>query len=164
MKKAFGWSQTVCYLGSFLVFSAGISTFSLIQVFLNFLKLLVPPKNHRNAIPEIRNLGTKNTFHVLSEKLYHLKKDLADFIKMSSIHGVRNLAGGVGEKIFWLASIAVTSTVLAHCVSDLLEIFPQNTVIFEYDDKLYNVNEVFQLLFLIIPKRNQVTFRFRFQL
>lgn len=147
IKDAFGWSLKISYLGSFLVFSGGISLISIVQILLNILKIMIRSEKNRNMMPKIRKIGTKNVFDVLSEKMYHLRKDLTDFVKMSSIHGVHKLTGNFMKKIFWLAAIAVASIGVSHYLRNLFEIIPRNTVSYDLDDKMRSVNEVDSFIF-----------------
>lgn len=147
IKDAFSWSLRISYLGSFLVFSGGISMISIVQILLNILKTMIRSEKNRNTMPKIRKIGTKNVFDVLSEKMYHLRTDLTDFVKMSSIHGVHKLTGGVKVKIFWLIAIAVASMGFSHHLRNLFEIIPRNTVSYDLDDEMRSVNEVDSFIF-----------------
>lgn len=147
-KKAFGIFKVVSYLGSFLALAGGISVFSFARLLLNLLHSMIPSKKNVNEIGEIPTLETRNVFHELADRLYHLKMDVTDFITMSSIHCIRNLTGSFKAKIFWLLTISVATTACVHFVSDSFKLFPQNRISYELDDKEWNVNEVF-LIFIL---------------
>lgn len=142
VKKVLRFSQAVSYLGGFLAFTFGMSSFSFVQLLTSFFCILIPFKCKRTKATGIPTLGTKNRFHLLTEKLYHLNKDLKDFVKMSSIHGVRNLTGSFRKKVFWLSVIAVATASYVHFVRELLDVSPVNELSMEFDDEMWNVNDV----------------------
>lgn len=151
-RKRFSSSQAVVYFGSFLALFGGISLLSLMQLLLILAGAFVSLKKADNENAEIPSLETRNVFHVLTDKLYHVKKDISEYVKMSSISGVRNLAGSFREKIFWLAIISTAAAMCVHFVRDSFAIFNQKEVFLEYDYKTWSVNEVLltQLKFLMI--------------
>lgn len=121
--------------------AGGMSVFSIVQLLSCLLRVLIP-LNNNSEIKVIPSLGTRNVFHALSDKLYHLKKDFIDFVRMSSIHGVRNLTGSFRENIFWLAVISVATVSCVHFVGDLFKGSSLNEVVIELDDEVWSVDEV----------------------
>lgn len=124
--------------------TGGISVFSLVQLLLSGMRILIPLNNNTGskAIPTLRS---RNLFHILSDKLYHLKKDCADFIRMSSIHGVRNFTESFRENVFWFSVISVATAIWVHFVRDLFEGSPLTEVGVELDHKMWSVDEVFTI-------------------
>lgn len=88
-------------------------------------------------------------FTKFSTKLHHLKKDLSDFIKMSSIHGVNNLSRGFEAKIFWSAVIVVAASACVVFVRQLSNFHDQNQVFMRIEDKIWSDTEVFMEMFRI---------------
>lgn len=141
-KKVFGMFEAVSYLGSFLALAGGISVLSLLQLLLDFLRLVIPSKISDTEFRGIPALTTRNKFHVLSEKLNHLKKHATEYAGMSSIHGIRNITEGFRKKIFWLAVISVATASCVHFVRNLFDASYQNEVIMEFDDQVWSTDEV----------------------
>lgn len=121
--------------------------FSIVQLSLNLLRLEFFSKNKTKA-RAIPNVLSENYFHVLSGKLYHLKKDMNDFIRISSIHGIRNLQGGFKEKIFWLAAIVAATASFVYYSRYFFEALSQNEVAMQFDSEPWNSEEVFTFMFL----------------
>lgn len=149
IEKVFGFSQALSYLGAFLALFSGISVFTFVHLLLRFSCFLIPAKKsiENRAIPDLETRGYR-LFHSLSDKLYHLKKDLKDFVRLSSIQGVRHVAGDARESFFWLAILAVATGSCVHFVRDLFQKFNQNEVAIEFDSKTSSVHEVFYDFFL----------------
>lgn len=141
-KKLFGVFSAISYLGSFLALAGGLSLFSFLQCLLNFMRLVIPSMDTDIEIREIPALETKTKLRTLLEKLSHLKEHVEEFVKMSSIHGVHSLTGGFRGKFFWLAVISIATFGCAYFVKKSLELFSQNEVITEYEDKSWSVQEV----------------------
>lgn len=142
LKRVFGASQAIMYIGNILLLAGGISLLSLVQLLLDFLRFLILSKKSEKNIREIPSLATHSRFHIWTEKVYHLKKDLVEFLKLSSIHGLHKLTGGVREKILWFLIISVA---VAACCQSVLGLFrknPQNQVGLELDDQTWSATEV----------------------
>lgn len=113
------------------------------QLLLNFLRLLKASKKKVAVTREIPSLKTRTVLNTLADKMYHLKKDFTEFVKMSSIHGVRNLNGNSKEKIFWLSVISVASATFIRVTSAYYEAITQNQLFVQYDPEPWSTNEVF---------------------
>lgn len=121
---------------------SGVSVISVIQLVSNsFCFFISWFKNDKN-ISNIPRAEMQNRFACFTFKLYHLRKDLQDFVRMSSIHGVRQLKGTKGKKFFWLTVISVSTAVCVYFVRELLEAFPQNRVVIEIVERSPSENEV----------------------
>lgn len=140
-KILFGVVQAISYLGSFLALASGVSLLLLLQFLLDFVP--DPSWNTNSKLREIPTIKTRTSLHVVSEKLGHLVEHVRDFIKMSSIHGVRNLSGDLRKKIVWLAFISAATWGSAHFVYKTVKDFSENAVITELADRTWSVNEVF---------------------
>lgn len=142
IRKDFGLSEALSFLGSFLALAGGISLLSMAQFLLNILRFLITLRLLRRKTLEIPDLRTFNVFGTISDKLYHLKNDLSDFVKMSSIHGVRNLSGSLKEKIVWSIIIFLATWSCVRYVQLAFVTFPLNEAKTEFDQKIYDISEV----------------------
>lgn len=140
-KEAFGVLEAVSSFGSLLAFFGGISFVSMVQLAAEAFHWLMrrmrfgnSAKNVAHKIPEIT---TK-----FSSMLRQLKKDLGDFVKMSSIHGVRNLSRGFGSKIFWSTVITIATSACIFFVRELFDTFDQNRISIRIDSKTWSSSEV----------------------
>lgn len=160
-KKAFETSQAISYLGSFLALAGGISVLSLMQLLLDFLRLVIPLRDTDIEIREIREiptLATKTKFHILSKKLTHLRKHAANYARISTVHGFSNMNGGFRKKIFWLAVVTVATASCVYFTRNL----SHNEVIIEFDDEVWSVDEVcFFDEFNDFHKKGGFSFRYR---
>lgn len=132
-------SQAVSYLGSFLMLASGISALSLVQILHNFFNRGFWKRAEKKSIPSLR---TRNVFHAMSSNLKHLSRDLAVFVRMTSIHGISNLAGGLKERIFWLAVISASAASCFHFSRNLFEDFAKNKVVIEFDQEMISSKDV----------------------
>lgn len=142
MKKKFGILDGIGYVGGLLALMSGISLVSIIQLIWNFLGFFTAwRKNDKNETTTIPR-ATDSRFRCFTIKLYHLKKDLKDFIKMSSVHGMRNLTGSVGQKFFWLITISGSTAACVLFAQDLFKNFNQNQVTIEIEESSLSAHEV----------------------
>lgn len=160
-KKVFGTSQAISYLGSFLALAGGISVLSLLQLLLDLLRLIIPLRDTDTEIRKIREIptiATKTKFHILSEKLTHLRKHAADYARISNVHGFSNMTGGFRKKIFWLMVLTVATASCIYFTRNL----SQNEVIIELDDGVWSVDKVgFFDEFNDFPKKKGFSSRYR---
>lgn len=135
----FGILDGIKFVGGLMALVSGISVISVIQLVSNSFCWFKNDKN-TSSIPRAE---MQNRFACFTFKLYHLRKDLQDFVRMSSIHGVRQLKGTKGKKFFWLTVISVLTAVCVYFVRELLEAFPQNRVVIEIVERSPSENEVY---------------------
>lgn len=164
ISEAFGNFQAIIYLGSFMALASGISILKIVQFFADLLDYFKPPRDSATEIEERTNFESSSFFQVLSEKLDHLREHFKAFVKMSSIHGLRNLAGSFREKIFWIVVISAATWSCAHFLRSSFEAFKADQLSLEFDERPWNINEVFKVVFLSFLKRTVFSSRFRSQL
>lgn len=144
-KKAFGVIDAVTDFGGLLVLFSGTSIISMIQLLVNILHSVITwRKNGDNALAKNKNSNIPRIFTKFSSKLRHLKRDVKDFIKMSSIHGVSNFSRGFTSKIFWSAVIVLAASTFVTFVHELSNGLDGNRVFMRVDDKIWTDNEVFE--------------------
>lgn len=157
-KKAFGFLDAFTNIGGLLALFGGISVISMIQLLVNVCQCVYAWRRRGgNATTEEPSGRIPSLFTNFSRKLHHLKKDLKDFIGMTSIHGVRNLSKSFGGRIFWSAVIVAATSGCVIIIQEWFDIFDRNRVFIEIDEKTWSDNEVFvrSLVSILI---NQILF------
>lgn len=143
-KKTFGFLDAFTNIGGLLALFGGISVISLIQLLVNVCQCVVAWRRRGgNATTDEPSHRIPNIFTNFSSKLHHLRKDLKDFIGMTSIHGVRNLSKSFGAKIFWSAVIVAATSACVFVTQEWFGFFDRNRVFIEIDERTWSDNEVF---------------------
>lgn len=143
-RRTVGFIYAITNLGGLLMLFSGISIISMIQLLVNVLHFLISwkKKGIRNSV-ETRSHNIPRIFTKFSTRFHHLKRDVKDFIRMSSIHGVNNLSKGFGSKVFWSAVIVLAASTFVTFVRDLSKGFDQNRIFIRTDDEMWTDKEVF---------------------
>lgn len=148
-------SDFVANFGCLMMFAGGISLISLIELLLVIVQCLKTCDSHTG--------GTQATckchrFNVDSSRFHHLTRDLIDFLKMSSIHGVHYLTKTTEKKVFWSIVIVISASLGVHYVGDLMETLSNDPVVLEISDKVWNVRDVIKLKLFFVILFSQIFF------
>lgn len=147
-KKKYGLLQAFEHVGGVMALVCGVSVIFVVQLIWNLLSLMTAlvkqESNDTSAIPQIETRDESNFF---KRKLHRFKKDLVDFLKMSSIHGCHNLSGGFLTKVFWFVVISVAAAACAYFVSDFVSTIDVNQINVELDETASSSFEVFLISF-----------------
>lgn len=138
----------VANFGCLLMFAGGISVISLIELLLLLVQCL---KTCNGAIGRIQAIFNCPRCNVDSSQFHHLARDLIDFLKMTSIHGVHYLTKTTEKKVFWSIVIVISASLGVYYVRDLIKTFSNDPVVLEISDKVWNVRDVIKLNSLFRP-------------
>lgn len=145
--QAFTISDFLGAFGGLLGLIAGISVISIIELVETALKCIrlscfkskVSPDAEQR--PRHRKRFLVNRDHLF----YHLGKTFFEFLKESSVHGVRytnDKTLKVWERIVWALILSVSITFCSILVLHSLNNLQSNSVIVTIDEKIWNVEEV----------------------
>lgn len=112
---------------------------SLIEISLLLVQCLKTCDSHNGKIQTIFNC---HRFNVDSSRFHHLARDLTDFLKKTSIHGVRYLTKTPEKKVVWSIVIVISASLGILYVSDLMKNSSNDPVALEISDKIWNVRNV----------------------
>lgn len=142
---AFDTSDFLAEFGGLMGLLAGISVFSIIELFMTILKSF--NIYQRKIEPKAVGVQKKTKPFLMNQKhlFYHLSKTLAKLLKVSNIHGVHytsNKRLKTNERVFWFMTICMLMTFSCILVFNSAKNLQTNSVIIAIDEKIWNAEDV----------------------
>lgn len=144
--QAFSVSDFLGAVGGLMGLIAGISVFSIIEFTLTIMRCLRFARDS-NVTPEaVQRPRPRRRFLVNHDHLfYHLGQNFAEFLKESSIHGVRYTIDKklkVWERICSAIIVCISVTFCSILIIESLDHLQSNSVSVALGEKIWNVEDV----------------------
>lgn len=157
--KQLRYKDFVATFGCLLMLAGGISLISLVELLLTLVRCLKPCDNQNNKLEEICK---HSRFQVDSSQFYHMTRDVADFLKMTSIHGVHYLTRSSEKKVLWSLFIVTAASLGVHFVYDSIKNQLKDPVFLEISDQIWNARDVIIALWPFSAYLSTISFQVPF--
>lgn len=142
---AFGVSDLLAEFGGLMGLLAGISVFSIAEIFCNILKSFWFTACKSKIAPQTVRRRRRRILVNRDHLFYRLGQTFLDLLKQSNVHGVHYTSDEklkVIERVFWFITIVVLLAFSSVMVFGSLKNLQLNSVVVAIDEKIWSVEDV----------------------